>query len=148
VKFLVTVLLALGLAACEKDDLGVSCAAPTGSTGVTETNPADNEIDFPATVRTDGICESYQCVSSKVRTEYCSRQCISNRNCPDGFECSQLQPVGPLKDQRFCLLNKTCRPGVAGDCPRGRFKCRAVTTSVPDQPEYFCDVKNDGEADD
>ena len=101
----------------------------------------DSEIVFPATVRKDGKCESFQCVSTQVRPNYCSRECASDRNCPDGFACAQLQPVGPLSQNRYCLLAKTCRPNVSGDCPRDTMVCRRVETTVPDQPAYFCDIK-------
>lgn len=142
-----TLLRSLGLAvfflvACEPHDLGRPCPPPEGSEDTVEdASPDDTEIVFPATVRKDGKCESFQCVSTQVRSNYCSRECQNQGDCPEGFLCGTLQPVGPLSQEQFCLLAKPCRENVSGDCPRESMVCRSVPTTVPDQPAFFCDVK-------
>jgi hypothetical protein len=130
----------IALAACEKDDIGRACPdrdpAPSGASN--DVND-DNEIDVPATVRRDSQCETFVCLSTQTRSDYCSRECRGNSNCPDGFVCQNLQPVGPLKDIKYCVLGKTCRNN--NDCPKDRMVCKEVATSVPDQPANFCDLK-------
>ena len=130
------------LAACEPDDNGKTCPPPEGTViEAPDSGGGDTEKVSPATVRTDGQCESFQCVSTQVRSNYCSRECANDGDCADGFVCALLQPVGPLATTTYCLLAKTCRPGVVADCPRDTMECRRVETTVPDQPAFFCDVK-------
>jgi hypothetical protein len=136
------ILCSLALFACEPSDLGRACPPPDGTADPTTTGSTDdNEIVFPATVRKDGKCEYFQCVSTQVRQNYCSKECANDRDCPDGFTCATLQPVGPLSQDRFCLLSKTCKPNQPADCPRDTMLCREVQTTTPDQPAYFCDLK-------
>ena len=133
-------LCAMALAACEKDDIGRACPNRDASaSGPSSGAVDDNEIDVPATVRRDSQCETFVCLATQVRTDYCSRECRSNSNCPDGFVCQNLQPVGQLKDIKYCVLGKTCRNN--NDCPKDKFVCKEVPTSVVDQPARFCDLK-------
>jgi hypothetical protein len=128
-------------AACEPNDLGHPCPPPDGTTDMTEdASPDDTEKTFPATVRKDGKCESFECVSTQARNNYCSKLCANNDDCPDGFACETLQPVGPLSQTRYCLLQKVCRKDVAADCPRETMYCHEIATTIPEQPAYFCDV--------
>jgi hypothetical protein len=136
-------LAAITLAACDKTDDGKDCtpADDTAGSGSDVGNSGGESVTFPATERKDGQCESFSCVSTQVRRNYCSHTCASQRDCMDGFVCATLQPVGPLKETQFCLLAKSCRPTVPTDCPRETMDCVPVTTSDPEKPEYFCDLK-------
>lgn len=130
------------LGACEPSDLGKDCTPDAADAGAGMDGSVEDEATvFPATVRKDARCESFQCVSTQVRRNYCSEECNSDRNCPEGFACTQLQPVGPLANVKFCLLAKPCRQGVAADCPRDTMECRRIETSVADAPEFYCDLK-------
>ena len=65
------------------------------------------------------MCESFLCVSSQTRSNYCSAECFTTNNCPDGFVCQTLQPVGAYATTKFCLLQKVCNSD--NDCPKGSF---------------------------
>jgi Cys-rich repeat protein len=143
VKFPFHILLvaaSVALSACNKSDLGTPCPPPAGDTSTASSQPASgDEVDTPATFRKDSTCESFLCVSSQTRSNYCSQECFSNSNCPDGFVCETLQPVGEYKDTKFCLLGKVCNSD--NDCPKGSFYCnKTIPTSVPGTFAQFCDV--------
>lgn len=135
-------LAATALSACDKSDLGTPCPPKVATTTTAASQPADSsEVDSPATFRKDSTCESFLCVSSQTRSNYCSQECFSNNNCPAGFVCQTLQPVGDFKDTKFCLLAKVCNSDA--DCPKNGFFCnKTIATSVPGTFAQFCDVKN------
>jgi len=136
-----TVASVVSLSACDKSDLGTACP-PKDTTTTAASQPTDSsEIDSPATFRKDSTCESFLCVSSQTRSNYCSQECFSNTNCPSGFVCETLQPVGEFKDTKFCLLTKVCNSDA--DCPKSGFYCnKTIPTSVPGTFAQFCDIKD------
>lgn len=120
---------AIVFSACDKSDLGTPCPPKVAATASSQPTDA-SEVDSPATFRKDSTCESFLCVSSQTRANYCSQECFSNANCPSGFVCETPQPVGDYKDTKFCLLAKVCNSDA--DCPKSGFFCnKTIPTSVP-----------------
>lgn len=97
----------LSLAACQSSDLGKPCS---GTPIDACANPIDGETPVIEVVgvQRDEACQSFQCLSQKGFGPYCTQSCGTAQDCPDGFTCQQVQNVGPLANQKFCVFQTGC----------------------------------------
>lgn len=137
--------------ACEESDLGEAC----GSAATTlEGTIIDGEAPVGEVVRLerDGACESFKCITHGGLAPYCTDTCTyktssSNKacaqdgdcpteescvggqckddSCPAGFWCRQVQSVGPIASERYCVRQEGCSTNF--DCESlGDMECRKV----------------------
>ncbi len=119
---------------------GTSSSSSTGGGSSTTTTASGDEVDSPASFYRNSVCDSFICVSSLTRSNYCSKACFTDSQCPDGFVCATLQPVGPYADTKFCLLQKVCNTN--NDCPKDGFVCNTNVPTSDGTKARYCDVKN------
>ena len=121
--------------ACEESDLGEKCGTPVGPLDAAIIE-GEQPVDEIVRMQRDGACESFQCLTHKGLAPYCTESCTyegssSNKacagdadctkdgescvddvcksdTCDPGFRCRQVQEVGPLADQRFCVRKFGC----------------------------------------
>lgn len=123
------------LAGCKSHDLGKACSLE--SSGELPTQPVGGESPLieVVTVQRSTACDSFQCLQSRGYAAYCTRECTvdtgkvgpacaSNADCsqpqhcfegrcldddcPGGFQCQQVQDVGPLAGKLFCVYKDSC----------------------------------------
>jgi hypothetical protein len=127
----------LTFAGCKSHDLGKPC--PIDSSGTLPTQPVGGESPLieVVTVQRATQCDSFQCLQDRGYAPYCTRDCTVDTggkvgpscstsadctqpqhcfqgrclgdDCPGGFECQQVQDVGPLADRLFCIYKEHCR---------------------------------------
>jgi hypothetical protein len=123
------------VAACEESDVGEKCGTPVGPLDA-EIIEGEQPVDEIVRMQRDGACESFQCLTHKGLAPYCTEtctyegsssnktcagdgdctkdgeSCVDNQcksdSCDPGFQCRQVQEVGPLADQRFCVRKIGC----------------------------------------
>jgi|GEM_PF-5826634 len=138
----------IGITGCEGNDLGKSCpdkSVPGNTTPPVTYNGTDStqgakSVSTTLSLRRDEQCETFICLTSLVKADYCSRECSIDADCGGGFACLQIHPVGPLKDHKYCVLQRHCQTD--RDCPRGNFFCQEFETSVTGQTERYCNIRN------
>lgn len=143
VKYAAEALILAALAfGCTDYDIGRPCpelaaAAPALDGNRTETQEiVAQDLTFP--------CDELICVATAGRSGYCSKKCLSDTSCPDGFTCRVVQPVGPFAGEQFCVW-KTCSQ--RSDCgDEHDFCCEEVVggSPNPNQPLLLCDFSEDG----
>ncbi len=101
----------VGLMACEEDDLGQPCG--TEPTAVED--PIGGEVPVVEVVRVqrDGECDSFQCLSHRGLTPYCTREC-------------ELE--APAAEPKSCTTDADCTggefgSGQSGHCIEGTCEC-------------------------
>lgn len=121
---LTTLLLVSG---CEQPDLGKPCpgllgGAPpsSGSTRTETVATVGQSTCFP--------CEEMICVATDGKDGYCSKKCRDDSNCPTGFVCQQLQPLGDFAGESFCVW-MGCETDE--DCGDPHMRCVEVPSSDP-----------------
>ncbi len=121
---------------CEKHDIGKPCpelelagdATNTGEGSVETQEVVEQNVAFP--------CDELICIATAGRPGYCSKKCRENAGCPDGFECREIQPVGPFAGEKFCAWKPCKRPASCGDAED--FCCVTVQNSDPIEDLKFC----------
>lgn len=128
--------VAVALAACAVEDTGKLCNNPNITF---PNEPVTGEVPVVEVVgiARDTACETFQCIAHKGLAPYCSRQCTynaapanptacqsdsecaapkhchqgvcNNDDCPPGFWCRNVQDVGPLASQLYCVRRDKCK---------------------------------------
>lgn len=122
---LVAVIAIVAVVACTESNVGTACEITQGKpyckTNVAERNVASD-------------CDDYWCLSYQGSRPFCSKECQSSDDCPDGFRClrqsySSLDPSlsGTYfcipKSKAACTTDDDCNPDCADnpDCTRDYF---------------------------
>lgn len=113
------------LVACENDDLGTFC--PMEVTPIEQpTDPLD--VSFPSVVEvnTRFPCDALVCVSTLGREPYCSRECVSDSNCPSAFVCETVTELEPFAERSYCVwrpctVQLECGDTSRYDCIQGNY---------------------------
>ena len=69
-------------------------------------------------------CDGVICIATVGRGGYCSRECVSNDDCPNGFECAIATSLGPFANQTFCVWTRCEQDTDCGD--PWLFQCETV----------------------
>lgn len=93
---------------CNDDDVGTSCPQMQVPSGDNSASTSGSQYPADVEVNTEFPCDSLTCVVSSGREPYCSRECVSDVNCPSAFTCSVLSTIGPLANRKFCVW-RGCR---------------------------------------
>ncbi len=125
------VLLLPLLAACagQGEDIGLACpemVVPQQGEASTEGDLRRTEGSEVVEYNTDFPCQDIVCVASLGRGSYCTRECRSDANCPDAFECRVVMTYGPFASRKYCTW-KTCQEDT--DCGNGWIN---ACTEVPE----------------
>ncbi|MEE8409125.1 MAG: hypothetical protein V3T05_05945 [Myxococcota bacterium] len=144
--------------ACESDDLGQPC----GTTPTAVTNPIVGEVPIIEVVRLerDGECESFQCLTHRGISPYCTRECERTppenapKRCTADADCTggdfRSGTQGHCVDGRCackedfeCSKRMHCADGVCSDddCPKG-FWCKEVQEVGPLVGKLYCVFKD------
>ena len=99
------------LAGCSNDDVGRCCRAIDGAENVVIPMPVQTENGLQNAIRRDPnfACDFLTCVAYQGTSAYCTKDCIDDSDCPDGFECRTVlqSDPGPSSqiqiDDRFCV---------------------------------------------
>lgn len=119
---LLVVTLGLGASttACLKDDVGTCCQVldETKSDLIpVAPEPTSPNGDPASVIRQDPAfdCSGLTCTAYKGTKAFCTRQCYSDSECPDGFTCGQVLESDPgpgaqiQPEDRFCIkVNHDC----------------------------------------
>ena len=141
-SFMVLGLVAVTQSACEKHDIGEPCpqllgdeSAGTGTDNREETQEVvAQDLSFP--------CEELVCIATAGRPGYCSKKCLENAGCPDGFNCREVQPLGPFAGEKFCAW-ASCNK--ASDCgSTSEFCCIEGVNSDERVSGRYCAYKRGG----
>lgn len=129
--------LGFALCHCNSDDTGKACKGSTGTYPST-TVQGENTSQGLVSVSTDAVCNSFNCVTDQGLPSFCSRSCTvakaasnaktcavdsdcaapaqcdsdgicKNDDCPAGYWCKIVQPVGPYAKQPFCIQRTGCK---------------------------------------
>ncbi len=110
---LAAAILAIGslLVGCSDDDVGRCCSAIDGAEDVVIPEPVVTENGIQNAIRRDPQfdCEFLTCVAYQGSSAYCTKDCIDDADCPDGFECRTVLQSDPGPgsqiqiDDRFCV---------------------------------------------
>jgi hypothetical protein len=103
---------------CETHDLGSPCPAMAipfqpaeeldgGVQWAKGPEVVEFDVEFP--------CEDPVCVITLGHTPYCSRECATDANCPNGFQCRTVMDLGPFQGMRFCVWKTCAAPSDCGD---------------------------------
>jgi hypothetical protein len=130
---------------CNHHDIGQPCpslldgASPTQDTSDPTTASTQEVVAEDPAYYT---CESLNCIATKVRSGYCTAECLDNAGCPDGFECRTVQNLGPFAGVTFCAW-KACT--ARSDCGRASdFCCTQVAGTTSSQEFRQCAFSNHG----
>jgi hypothetical protein len=140
----------LGVAlGCDDNDVGKLCGLDEPLVDAEPVTDEDPVVEVVGLQR-DGVCESFQCLTHAGLPSYCTRECeydeqtqaggcekdsdcddenhcfegvCQDDDCPKGFVCAQVQEVGPLAEQLFCV-RRECQIGKNVDCEDpGKIQC-------------------------
>ncbi|MCK5690523.1 hypothetical protein KAI87_14685 [Myxococcota bacterium] len=142
----------LSLGACEyESDVGTPCGTSTDP--IEDPIQGEDPIVEVVRVQRDEICESFQCITHSGLDPYCSQictidaadedsksclsdaeckepnQCLDGKcresDCPAGFWCKELQAVGPIAGDLYCISREGCTHNL--DCgDTAKVECRKL----------------------
>lgn len=105
-------LIAMGslLAGCNNDDVGTCCTAIDGAEDVEIPQPIVSEDGVQSAIRRDPnfACDFLTCVAYQGSEAYCTRDCIDDGDCPDGFECRPVLQSDPGPGSQIQIDDKFC----------------------------------------
>ncbi|HSI04247.1 MAG: hypothetical protein ACAI38_05230 [Myxococcota bacterium] len=110
-RHLVVLLIPLLACAGETEDIGLACpnmVVPFQGEASTEGDLRRTEGSEVVEYNTEFPCQDIVCVASLGRGSYCTRECRSDANCPQAFECRVVMTYGPFEDRKFCTW-KQCQ---------------------------------------
>jgi hypothetical protein len=133
-------LIALSLmVACQNHDIGADCPdlEVTNPGGVTEEGDVERSQGQQAVeFNTLFPCNSTACVATLGRGSYCSEECASNVNCPDGFSCEHVITAGPFTERKFCVWKICNEDADCGD--PWTVECALVPELSVEEPVKQC----------
>lgn len=139
IPYVAVVVGALLVTACSESDIGSDCP----SVAVPTPNGASTEGDV---VRTQGSeiveydaqfpCESTVCIATLGKTPYCSKECSTDAQCPDAFECRQVMELGPFAERKYCAWRECVSDSSCGD--RDDTVCEPYAELSIGNPVSFC----------
>lgn len=103
-------LAALAMSACSDDDVGRCCRAIDGADDVEIPQSVETDNGFRNAIRRDPRfdCEYLTCVAYQGTSAYCTRDCIDERDCPDGFACRTVLRSDPGEQSQIQADDKFC----------------------------------------
>ena len=98
------------LAACNDDDVGTCCSAIDGVENVEIPQPIVSEDGVQSAIRRDPnfACDFLTCVAYRGSEAYCTRDCVDDNDCPDGFECLPVLQSDPGPGSQIQIDDKFC----------------------------------------
>ena len=99
------------LMGCNDDDVGQCCSLIDGADAGLIPMPEPVDGGSTNAIRRDPRfnCEFLTCVAYQGSPAYCTRDCVDDSDCPDGFECrtvlqSDPGPTSEIQiDDKFCV---------------------------------------------
>jgi hypothetical protein len=109
-------------AGCETNDVGKTCGCdpkavdtaaecmsiPTQNGATTEGDVVRAQGSEAVEYNTAFPCSDIVCVATLGTTPYCSRECVSDHNCPVAFQCRTVMDYGPFAARKYCVWRE-CR---------------------------------------
>ena len=99
------------MTSCSDTDVGQCCRPIDGADDVQIPTPIQTDNGLQNAIRRDPkfACDFLTCVAYEGSEAYCTRDCIDDGDCPDGFDCLPVlqTDTGTLsqiqKDDKFCV---------------------------------------------
>lgn len=109
---LVTFLVWGGTTGCEDTDIGRCCSVlDARDEGLIPQAEVDANGVYISVMATDPAfdCEELTCLSYAGSRAYCTRECIADSNCPEGFVCAQviMSQAGPNEPPKSACARLT-----------------------------------------
>lgn len=143
ILFIMALTLSAACFSCQEHDIGQPCpqlldGSPLGS----DLPPNETQVEeiVEQNVTFDN-CSSLVCIATLGDTGYCSRKCRNDAGCPAGFECRQVQTIGPFADSQFCAFKRCETDGDCGDAEK--YVCRTIDDVHPTLEVKLCRFKED-----
>lgn len=113
-------LLLLPLVACtaQSEDIGHGCpnmVVPVQGVATTVGDDRRAEGSEVVEYNTDFPCQDIVCVATLGRGSYCTRECRSDANCPQAFECRVIMTYGPFAERKYCAWKQCQKDTDCGD---------------------------------
>jgi hypothetical protein len=110
----------LPLAGCAVDNEGIGSACPQmvvpfQGDATTEGDVRRTEGSEVVEYNTEFPCQDIVCVATLGRGSYCTRECRTDANCPEAFECRAVMSYGPFEGRKYCTWKECAKDTDCGN---------------------------------